>query len=132
MSRADFPRASRLLTARDFASLRGSSQRQSSRHFVVESRPGATPVARLGLAVSRRVSPHAVERNRIKRVVRESFRNVRKALPPIDVLVIAKSHAASRDNPALRADLDRIWSALRGESPGGPSAARTEQPGTCR
>ena len=37
----------------------------------------ATTPARLGLAVSRKVDPHAVGRNRIKRVLRAEFRTLR-------------------------------------------------------
>ena len=43
--------------------------------------------ARLGLLISRRHAPRAVERNRIKRCIREAFRLVQERLGPIDVLV---------------------------------------------
>jgi ribonuclease P protein component len=45
----------------------------------------------LGLAVGRKVG-NAVVRNRLKRCVREVFRTM--ALPPVDVLVMAKPAAA--------------------------------------
>jgi ribonuclease P protein component len=43
--------------------------------------------ARLGLLISRRHAPRAVERNRIKRCIREAFRLEQERLGPIDVLV---------------------------------------------
>jgi len=43
--------------------------------------------ARLGMLVSRRHSAHAVERNRIKRCIREAFRLEQETLGPLDVLV---------------------------------------------
>jgi len=43
--------------------------------------------ARLGMLVSRRHSAHAVERNRIKRCIREAFRLEQEKLGPLDVLV---------------------------------------------
>ena len=43
--------------------------------------------ARLGLLISRRHAPRAVERNRIKRCIREAFRMEQERLGPIDVLV---------------------------------------------
>jgi ribonuclease P protein component len=75
------------------------------------------------MAVSRKVSKRAVERNRIKRVVRESFRARREQLPGVDVLVIARTSAASTASPALRADLDRVWQRLQSLKP-------TAAPGT--
>ena len=43
--------------------------------------------ARLGMLVSRRHSTHAVERNHIKRCIREAFRLEQEKLGPVDVLV---------------------------------------------
>ena len=108
-----FPRAARMLVARDFAELRAKgSRRIASRHFSAEYRPTDRATARLGLAVSRRVSKLAVQRNRIKRLVRESFRRRRASLQPVDILVIARSSAVDIDGPALLADLDLLWSRL--------------------
>ena len=58
--------------------------------------------ARLGLAVSRKVSKRAVARNRIKRVLRESFRRLRHQLPPGDYVFVARAAAAHASNDALR------------------------------
>ena len=74
--------------------------------------PSTAGRPRLGLAVSRKVSKRAVARNRIKRVVRESFRLRRTRLPAVDVLVIARSSAAGTPNPALRADIEGAWQKL--------------------
>ena len=59
--------------------------------------------ARLGLAVSRKVDPHAVGRNRIKRVLRDSFRRTRQQLPSGAYVVVARPAAAHVDGAALRA-----------------------------
>ncbi|MBS7458962.1 ribonuclease P protein component [Coralloluteibacterium stylophorae] len=76
-------------------------------------------VPRLGLAVSRRVSKRAVERNRIKRTGRESFRRVAASLPPGDYVLVAKPEAATCDNAALRADLERLWARVATLNPPG-------------
>ena len=64
------------------------------------------------MAVSRKVSKHAVVRNRIRRQIRESFRLQRAQLPNLDVLVIARVSAAQQTNPVLRAELDGLWQRL--------------------
>lgn len=61
---------------------------------------------RLGVVVSREVGG-AVERNRIKRVVREHFRINRDAFPCGDLAVFARPGAAQLDNGEIRAHLDR-------------------------
>src|SRR5690606_41900219 len=72
--RAPFPRTARLRTPADFARLRGISRRVGGETLRAEVAPAhGETAARLGLAVSRRVSKSAVRRNRIKRIARDSF-----------------------------------------------------------
>ena len=105
------PRTARLLRPADFAALREHSQRVGTRHFTAQYRSTPAP-ARLGMAVSRKVSKHAVVRNRIRRLIRETFRLTRALLPNVDVLVIARTSAAVQENPALRAELELLWQRL--------------------
>jgi ribonuclease P protein component len=109
---AGLPPSARLRRAAEFAAFRTASGKVQTRHFLVRMLPSAAGHPRLGLAVSRKVSKRAVVRNRIKRIVRESFRVQRVALPAVDVLVIARSSAAGTDNLSLRADLETAWRKL--------------------
>ena len=62
-------------------------------------------MARLGLIVAKRVLKRAVDRNRAKRIIRESFRR-RLDLPPVDVVVRLAL-------PAISAvDAERLFAAL--------------------
>ncbi len=65
--------------------------------------------ARLGISVSKRVAAHAVERNRIKRIARDSFRRLRTQLPPGDYVLLAQRDAAGAPSTALRAALSTLW-----------------------
>jgi len=65
--------------------------------------------ARLGISVSKRVAAHAVERNRIKRIARDSFRRCRTQLPPGDYVLLAQRDAAGASSEALRAALASLW-----------------------
>ena len=78
--------------------------------------------AKLGLAVSRKVDPHAVGRNRIKRQLREHFRRLREALPGGDYVVVARPAAAKAESGQLRATFERTLiraGALPAPAPGG-------------
>jgi ribonuclease P protein component len=59
----------------------------ASRCFVVHMLMRTAGPARLGIIVSRKALGHAVDRNRAKRMVRETFRAVERRLPPADVVV---------------------------------------------
>jgi ribonuclease P protein component len=114
---AGLPPSARLRRAADFAALRHATGRLSTAHFSLRWIPSAAGQCRLGLAVSRKVSKRAVARNRIKRVIRESFRAQRGGLPPIDVLVIARASAANLENHVLRSDLEGAWQRLQSLKP---------------
>src|SRR5579859_5950322 len=112
MPAAGLPREARLRRAGDFAALRQASGRISGRCFSVRYRVNDTGHARLGLAISKRVSKRAVDRNRIKRLVRESFRRVRHTLPPVDLMVMAREQACTLPGETLLAELDVLWRKL--------------------
>ena len=124
MRAAGLPREARLRSAGDFAALRHTSGRLGGRCFSVRYRANELGQPRLGLAISKRVSKRAVERNRIKRLVRESFRRIRLELPAIDLMVMAREQAAGLPGPELLAELDGLWRKLRSVRP-----AATLKPG---
>jgi ribonuclease P protein component len=68
---------------------------------------GRTP--RLGLSIAARIVGNAVRRNRIKRLVRESFRLHQHELPAVDIVVNARSGAREADNAALTRSLEKHW-----------------------
>ena len=61
------------------------------------------------MAISKKHCRKATERNRIKRVVRESFRTNQQQLAGLDIVVINQSAAAMADNGAMRASLEQHW-----------------------
>jgi len=61
------------------------------------------------MAVSRRVSKKAVDRNRIRRQIRESFRLWRDRLETRDYVVVARSAARDADRRVLREKLEQLW-----------------------
>jgi ribonuclease P protein component len=118
-----FPRSARLLSPPQFRACFESGHRLSSALFRVHWQHAEQP--RLGLAVSRKVSTRAVDRNRIKRVARERFRQSHEQLPPIDIVLLAKREAAAAGRDRLAADLDGLLRRLAVAALKRPEAAGT-------
>jgi ribonuclease P protein component len=66
--------------------------------------------ARLGLVVGKRALRRAHERNRAKRVLRDTFRRQREALPPMDIVILVTGDAGNR---AFRESLEALLSELQ-------------------
>ena len=64
---------------------------------------------RLGMAIAKKRAKHAVTRNRIKRVCRESFRLHTDILTGFDVVVMNRDAAAAASKTELRQSLDELW-----------------------
>jgi len=109
---AAFPRKARLKTPGQFQQVFREGEKRVGRFFVVFARSNGRDHARLGIAVGRRVGK-AVLRNRLKRLIRESFRVFQSRLIGKDVVVIARGGSACGDRNRLREDLGTLWDDLR-------------------
>lgn len=67
---------------------------------------------RLGLTVATRAAGNAVERNRVRRVIRESFRLTQQSLPSFDIVVGARAAVRTATNAQLRDSLHKLWPKL--------------------
>jgi ribonuclease P protein component len=106
-----FGKAARILRRREFLAVQQRGQRLFSGKLVVLALSAGGKRPRIGITVSGKVA-NAVIRNRIKRWVREAFRAVAADLPPVDLVVIARSGAAEIGlegaRSALSAARDRL------------------------
>ena len=104
-----FRRSSRLLDSPAFSRVFKKANRSRDRVFTVLCRENGGQEARLGLAISKKNCSLAVGRNRLKRLVRESFRHHGTALTGLDVVVLNQPDAKRTGNKALTQSLERHW-----------------------
>jgi ribonuclease P protein component len=71
---------------RDFRALLRTKQLRGA-IFAVQTAENNLPIARLGMIVGKRTTARAVDRNCVKRLIRESFRTRQASLAGRDVLV---------------------------------------------
>jgi ribonuclease P protein component len=118
-----FPRAHRLLRRVDFLRVQQQGRRVHTAHFVMLVVLARDCGTRLGVTVGRRVGG-AVQRNRVKRLVREVFRRNRKLFPrDCDVVLVARPGADRLDYASVlgeieraQASVERVVRQLRAES----------------
>lgn len=109
MRGARFGKAARLRHPQAFRRVFSDGRRYVDAHFVVIAAESTGDRARLGMAISRRRARRAIDRNRIKRLVRESFRQRSAKLPAVDIVVLARSGTSAQRNAVLFASLERHW-----------------------
>lgn len=68
--------------------------------------------ARIGIIVGKRVANSAVARNRIRRIVRDSFRFNQEKLTGWDIVVIARQQCDTLSKEKIRKGIDDLWEKL--------------------
>jgi len=106
-----FPRPNRLNTSADFAGVFKRAQRSGDSFFTVLYRRNNLGYPRLGLAIAKKRVRRAVARNRLKRIIRESFRHAKNQLLGVDIVIMARDQAEPATNRDLFTSLEHHWRA---------------------
>ncbi len=99
----------RLRNKPQFDAIYASGRRLDDRFFSLRAKPNDLGFPRIGLAVAVKTAGSAVKRNRLRRMVRESFRLARHELPAVDIVVGVKNAAVGTLPATLRASLATLW-----------------------
>jgi len=109
---ACFNKHVRLLKPAEYSRVFRKPIRSNDRLFTILAVKNGMSHARLGLAISKKNARRAVDRNRIKRLVRESFRLNLNKLAALDLVVMARPETKQAENRQIIHSLQQHWDRL--------------------
>jgi len=102
-----------LLNKHDFDRVFRKAIRLKNSNLLILARKNDLGYPRLGLAISKKNAKLAVSRNRIKRIVRESFRFHLQKMEAYDVIVLGKPGIDKLTKKEIRLNIDQQWLRLK-------------------
>ncbi len=106
-----FTKAHRLLKKSDFDRVFKQAKRLVVPGFTLLFRGNDVGHSRLGLVVPKKIIARAHERNRVKRLARETFRQ-KKDLPAFDIIVLVRKGEITQNKQMMSTHLDEAWNKL--------------------
>ena len=104
-----FSKQQRLLNSSDFSRVFDNAPLKASHpQFLILAKLGNTS-PRLGLVIAKKNVRLAVDRNKVKRLIRESFRHKQHHLPTIDAIVLARRGADNLSSCEMSKILNQLW-----------------------
>ncbi len=114
MGNVSFTRELRLLTPAHFSYVFSEAVPAPSKHVTILARINSqNDHPRLGITIAKNRVKKAHDRNRLKRVIRESFRHHQHFLPNVDIIVIGKSNLDTLSNHEFNELLNTLWKKLK-------------------
>ncbi len=104
-----FRKNNRLLVKKDFDFVFENPKKTRDPNFTVLYRKNTKNYPRLGLIISKKNCRHANKRNRLKRIIRESFRRNISKLKGHDIVVLNKHTTYNKETHVLTESLMRHW-----------------------
>ena len=107
-----FPRQAKIVKTDDFSSVFNLRKRIANKHLVMRYRPNAYASARLGLIVSKKTAKLAVQRNYMRRVMRELFRLNLSQLPNVDLVIQIQKAFNQPDFAVIKTEFEFLMKKL--------------------
>ncbi|WP_370526378.1 ribonuclease P protein component [Pantoea sp. Ap-967] len=114
----DFSREKRLLIPRHFKAVFDSpTGKVPGKNLLILARENGLDHPRLGLVIGKKSVKLAVQRNRLKRLMRDSFRLNQQMLAGLDIVIVARKGLGEIENPELHQHFGKLWKRLARSRP---------------
>jgi len=121
-----FPNKLKLIKTDDFSSVFSFRKRISGHFLAVHYQHNQLGWPRLGLIVAKKVARHAVDRNYMRRVLRECFRKNQHQLKSLDIVIRIQRSFSHNDFVAVEQEFSKLMTKLSHQPFGDrPSAVST-------
>ena len=108
-----FPAKFKIKTSRDFRNILANSTKTHSENFILYTRPNSLGFPRLGISVGKKTSASSVKRNRMKRVLREVFRQNKPFFSSNDIVFVVKNDVSQKKFSELYSEIKKLASRIR-------------------
>lgn len=114
MSETSFERKKRLLKPFEFKRVFDNTElRSGTSKILVLASANQLDTPRIGFVFAKKNMKRAVDRNRVKRIIRESFRQHQSKMPALDFVILGRKGLSELDNTEIRAMIDALWFRLK-------------------
>lgn len=105
-----FAKIQRLQQKADYEHVFSNAKKTTTNELLILHCDNTFGYARIGFVVSKKMVAKATQRNRIKRIIRESFRTHK--LPSVDMIILARKGVSLADNKVISSNLSVAWENL--------------------
>jgi len=113
MAEFEYPRPLRLLTGGEFKRVFDKADfKISDSNLLILARHNDTEHPRIGFVFSKKNIRRAVNRNRVRRIIRESFRLNKHQLPNVDLVILARRGIDQLENEDIHSLISKSWKRL--------------------
>ena len=106
-----FNRTRRLIKKAEFNHVFENAKKIVFGNITILYRPNSVSFARLGFAISKKFVSTAVLRNKIRRILKESFR-LQTTLPAYDIVVLMNKNCDKQKIEQIQQTIERLWQKL--------------------
>jgi len=107
-----YSKAQRLCHNADFKRVLNQANRYKGNQITLYHQLNDLGVARVGICIGKRHIKHAATRNRIKRLIRESFRHHPIKSEGLDIIVLVYKGIERKNNADITKGLEPLWDKL--------------------
>jgi ribonuclease P protein component len=103
-----FTKEAKLIKTDEFSSVFNFRKRISAKFLALHYQPNKIGHARLGLVVGKKIAKRAVDRNYMRRVLREFFRIQQHEINPVDLVIRVQKKFEKEDFIQIKQEFDTL------------------------